>query len=185
MKKPSVSIAASKMALRFFGYHIMCLFVSLSVAAFMTGVAGLIVSQFCCLVIIYVMPYLSMYKLGFEDCNRINTGRMQKDKLFGLKVAYMGYSPFILLSVACVLAKFGAIPSGYVAFYRLFNAPFMSLMQSVLPTSLTVAEYPVRHVLAVAALSLSVPLSPALGYAMGLERISFTEEYVHKHKRQS
>ena len=38
---------------------------------------------------------------------------------------------------------------------------------------------------AVAALSLSVPLSPALGYAMGLERISFTEEYMHKHKRQS
>lgn len=166
--------------LRFLGYHLMCMLVMLSVMAFLPGVWGAFVAQVFGLAIITVFPFLSAYRVGDRDHNKIGYHHIRYDRWKGLKAGLLGYSPFLLASVCMIAAKLGVIGEGYLPFYRVINSPFMALMQSLLPTTLTLSELSAVHVVLCALTSLIAPASVALGYWQGVNRLSVAEQFSKK-----
>lgn len=152
-------------------YHAMCLLVTLGVMAVIPGKWGAFAAQIPALLLVTILPYRTFYQVGFRDCNKVRYEQIRRDTFKGLKAAALGYLPFLLASVGIVLARLGVLPEGYLPYYRLINAPFLALMQSMIPTGLTFAEVPVAQVALTAATSLILPLAAGLGYRLGLDRI--------------
>lgn len=171
MKKDKFGWLVGATLLRGVLYHVMCLLVSLGTMAVVPDVWGAVLAQFACLMLITVLPYRAFYQVGFRDCNKVNYGHEKRDPLKGLKSAALGYAPFLLAALALVLARVGLFSDTLLPYYRLVNAPFLPLMQSLIPTALTFAEVPVVQVILAAMTSLILPAAAALGYAFGLARV--------------
>ena len=171
MKKDSFGRLAVGTLLRGVLYHVMCLLATLGIMAVVSGQLGAFLAQIPALVLIAVLPYRTFYQAGFRDYNKLHYDQIKRDPLKGYKAALIGYCPFILASVAVVLARVGVLPEGYLPFYRLINAPFLPLMQSLIPTGLTFAEVPVAQVVLAALTCLVLPLAAGLGYRLGLDRV--------------
>ena len=165
------------MFLRLTGYHIMATFVIMSILAFFPGIEGGIVAQFVGLGIIIVLPYLTVWKWGDSDCNKIAYGRIKSDKLLGFKVGFAAYSPYLLASVLFIISKFGIISDSMLSWYRFISTPFLPLNQSLMPTTLMLSEQSIVSVIVSALIPVTVPISVGLAYYLGLNRISFSETF--------
>lgn len=180
MKKDSLLHMSLTMFVRLFGYHLLSLLAVLGVMVFLPGQMGAIFAQVFGLGIITVLPFMPAYQVGRRDSNKIRYDNYPYDRLKGLKAGFIGNSPFILASVLMIVAKLGLISDGYLPFYRLINAPFMPLMQALMPTALTLNEISLINVILCAATSIVAPISIALGYWQGANRISLSEEFAGK-----
>jgi len=165
------------MFLRLLGYHVMCLLVSLSILAFFPGVAGGFVAQGFDLGIIIILPYLTMWKKGDSDYNLVNYKDIDRNNLYGFKVGFLAYSPFLLLCVALVVAKLGLLPESTYSWFKMIFSPFVPFNQSVMPATFTFAEQSLGAVIVAALVPVAVPISVGLGYYMGFNRISFSETF--------
>ncbi len=177
MKKDSLIHMSLTMFCRLFGYHLLSLLAVLGVMVFLPGQLGAVVAQVFGLGIITVLPFLPAYQVGGRDSNKIRYVHFPYDRYKGLKAGLIAYSPFMIASVCIILAKLGVISDGYLPFYRLINAPFMPLMQALMPTALTLNEISLVNVILCAVTSLVAPLSIALGYWQGANRVSLSEEF--------
>jgi len=165
------------MFLRLTSYHIMCLMVSLSILAFFPGVAGGFVAQAFGLGIIIVLPYLTMWKKGDSDYNLVNYKDIDRSNWYGFKVGFLAYSPYLLLCVALIVAKFGLLPESTYSWFKMIFSPFVPFNQSVMPATFTFAEQSIGAVIIAAIIPFAVPCSVGLGYYMGFNRISFNENF--------
>ena len=180
MKKDSLIHMSLTMFCRLFGYHLLALLAVLGVMVFLPGQMGAVVAQVFGFGIITLLPFMPAYQVGGRDSNKIRYGSAPYDRLKGLKAGFIAYSPFILASVFMIIAKLGIISDGYLPFYRLINAPFMPLMQALMPTALTLNEISTVNVILCALTSVVAPISIALGYWQGANRISLSEEFASK-----
>ncbi len=177
MKKDSFWFVCAKMFFKYICYHLFALFAIVGIIAFIKGAVGSCIAQVFGLGIILVLPYLSIYKVGDTDCNKLQFNRIKDDPFKGLKIGFVSYSPFIMASVCLVLAKLNIISDAYLPFYRLINAPFLPLVQALLPTTLTLAEMGLANVIIAALTSLLPPLALGLGYRQGLRRLSIADAF--------
>ena len=177
MNSDSISRLTLSMFLRLTGYHIMSLIVTMSILAFLPDVSGNFIAQAINLGIIIVLPYLTMWKKGDTDCNKVAFGHMQADNLKGLKIGLIAYAPCMICGLLLIAAKFGALPSSYLSWYRVINAPFMPFNQSLMPTTLMFSEHSVAAVVVAGLTPVIEPLNLGLAYYFGLHRISFSETF--------
>lgn len=182
MKKTTVLSTAFEMLLRFLGYHLMALVVSFSVLAFCPGVSGAYIAQGFNLGIILVLPYMSAYKMGNDDINRVKNEIIKQDRFRGFKSGFIAYTPFILVGVLLIFAKLGVLSEQFLAYYRLLQAPFLPLNQAILPTVFTLKEIPMSDILISVSVVVLPPLSVGLGYLFGCEDISFGDTFFPKKK---
>lgn len=183
MKKDGLVALSLGTLLRGVLYHVMCLLATLGILSVVSGQTGAFLAQIPALIIITVLPYRTFYQAGFRDYNKLQYDQIRREPCKGFLAALIGYSPFLLAAVAAVLARLGAVPEGYLPYYRLVNAPFMPLMLSLVPTGLTFAEVPVAQVVLAAATSLILPLAAGLGYRLGLDRVPSPFERKKKKER--
>lgn len=177
MPNSSLFMNAVNMFFRLSGYHLMSLMVSISILAFIPNIIGGIVTQFVGLGIIIVLPYLTVWKWGDSDCNKIAHNRIKRDSLLGFKVGLIAYSPYMLLGVLLILARIGLLPDSIMSWYRLICSPFLALNQSLMPTTLMLAEQSFGCVIISALILLTVPVSIGIAYYMGINRVSFSESF--------
>ena len=178
MKKDSFLLICAKMLFKYICYHILGLLAVIGVIAFIKGAVGACIAQLFGLGIILVLPFMSIYKIGDSDYNKVQFNRIKDDPFKGLKIGLISYSPFILASVLIVLAKLGVISDAYLPFYRLINAPFMPFVQALMPTTLTLAEMSLFNVIIAALTSVLPPLALGLGYRQGLRRLDVADVFV-------
>ena len=176
MNKSGIGFYSIRMFIWSLAYRIMCLIVSTSLIAILNNKLGVILAQMFCLGIILVLPYLRIFDVGFNDYNRINYGHIKRDELKGLKIGLIVSVPYILCSVALILARFSIVPPIYLSIFRMINSPYFSLCQTLLPPTLTITEQSLFAVIVMALTVFTEPVVYALGYRMGLARISFTEQ---------
>lgn len=176
MNKSGIGFYSIRMFIWSLAYRIMCLIVSTSLVAILNNKLGVILAQMFCLGIILVLPYLRIFDVGFNDYNRINYGHIKRDELKGLKIGLIVSVPYILCSVALILARISIVPPIYLSIFRMINSPYFSLCQTLLPSTLTITEQSLFAVIVMALTVFTEPVVYALGYRMGLARISFTEQ---------
>ncbi len=162
---------------RLSGYHIMSMLVSMSIRAFITDIVGAVIAQFVCLGIIIVLPYLTVWKWGDSDCNKIDNDRMTRDNGLGFKVGFIAYAPYLLMGILLIIARIGLLPDTILSWYRLLETPFMPLNQSLMPTTMMLSEQSYSNIIISILIMLSVPISIGIAYYMGIHRISFSEAF--------
>ncbi len=163
--------------LRLSGYHIMSMFVMMSILAFLPGIEGGIIAQFVGLGIIIVLPYLTVWKWGDSDCNKIANGRLKNDKMLGFKLGFLAYSPYLIMDVLFVASKLIIKSDILFSWYRFVFTPFLPFNQSLLPTTLMLSEQNTVAVIASAIIPVCVPISVGIAYYLGVNRISFSESF--------
>lgn len=176
MEKYSIASKAAKMFIWSLAYRFMCLVVSVAIISVINNKFGIILSQLFCLGIFLILPYNKMYNLGSQDHNKINYGYAKRDVFMGVKIGCLVAIPYSICGILLILARFGVVGFSILQTYRLINAPYFSLDQILMPTTLTISE---QSLFAVAASVLTVftePVVYGMGYRMGLARISFTSE---------
>ncbi len=183
MKKDSLLFMSLGMLLRFLTYHILALLAVLGVMAFLPDGIGAFIAQIFGLGIITVLPFMPAFQVGMRDSNKIRYQNEPYNRFKGLVAGIIGYAPFILAALAIIVAKLGWISDAYLPFYRLISAPFMPLIQTLMPTALTLNEMSVANVLICAATCIIPPISVALGYWQGANRLSLSEEFGGKKEK--
>ncbi len=182
MKKDSFLFACAKMLFKYICYHILGLLAVIGVIAFIKGAVGACIAQLFGLGIILVLPFMSVYKIGDTDYNKVQFNRIKNDPFKYIKIGFISYSPFIAASVLIVLAKLGVISDAYLPFYRLINAPFMPFIQALMPTTLTLAEISLVNVIIAALTSVLPPIALGLGYRQGLRRLNIADAFAASKK---
>lgn len=176
MEKSNIAGQAARMFIWSIAYRIMCFIVSVSIIAIVSNKFGVILAQIFSLAIFLVLPYLRLYDIGFNDCNRINYGHIRRDEMKGLKIGCLVALPYAVCGILLLLSYFGAFTPNYQSVYRMINSPYFSLNQMILPPTLTIREQSLFAVVISVLTVLTEPVVYALGYRMGLARISFFEE---------
>ena len=185
---PHLSILKNSlnMFLRLTGYHIMCMLVSISILAFFPDITGGLMAQFINIGIIVVLPYLTMWKWGDTDYNKIAHGHKKKDVWLGRKVGAIAYAPCIVLGLLLIAARAGALSHSFQSWYRFLCTPFLPLNQSLMPTTLSLVECGYSRIIISALTPLIVPISLGVAYYMGVNRISFSETFgFAKHNKKT
>ena len=108
---------------------------------------------------------------------------LSEDALRGWKAAMLAACPWLLSSVGLVLMKAGALPYGFLAFYRMINAPYIEINQVLLSTNATVSEIPWWSVVVSALLPLIAPAVAGFGYALGYRGTSVTHSLMYSKKK--
>lgn len=176
MGKSNIAYQAARMFIWSLAYRIMCLIVSASIIAIINNKFGVILAQIFSLAIFLVLPYLKLHDLGFNDYNRISYGHIRRDQMKGLKIGCLVALPYAVCGILLLLSYFGAFIPSYQSVYRMINSPYFSLDQMILPPTLTITEQSLFAVIISVLTVLTEPVVYAVGYRMGLARISFSEE---------
>ncbi len=174
---------------RLFGCLLVTAFMSMMVsliALFFTSSRWfMLVVQLCCCGMVYSLIYSSAWETGSKDCNRVAYDRLREDTLRGWKAAMLASTPWLLSSVGLILMKANVLSYGFLAVYRMVNAPYIALNQVLLSTNATVDELPWLGVLASAVLPLIAPAIAGFGYALGYRGTAVMHTLMYHGKRTS
>ncbi len=129
---------------------------------------GSVLTQICSLLLVMVLLFSTAWEWGEKDKNRIATGKLRRDPLLGAKAGLLAAAPDMVAAACLLLTKAGVLGEAYAVFFGLYNANFSPLHQTLLTTTLTVAEHSWWQFIACAATVLVAPLCAAFGYALGL-----------------
>lgn len=184
MNENKIFKTSVKMFIRLLSYYIMCLVVSVTVMAIFHYKIGNIVAQIFDTCIVTILPYLSLYSIGTDDSNKVSYGHTVRDDLKGLKIGLVATAPFVLIGLFLIAAKLGVMPENYISYYRLLSSPYMPLNHMIMPTTLTLAEQSWTSVIASVLTAFIPAVACAVGYKMGFEEISFTDEWIYRGKRK-
>ncbi len=146
-------------------------------------IATNILSGLLSLVIFGLFPYNTLWEMGSRDNNYVQLGRVDEDKLFGLKVGTITSIPSIILYFLLVLGKFGIVPNSIIAFHRLLNAAFIPYIDAVEMGAKAATELSIGSVVALGATCLFIPIVCWLAYYLGYRQISLREKMVYKKSR--
>ena len=176
----------ASLTLRLFGNYLVTALMSMMVgliALFFTSSRWLMLAvQLCCCGMVYSLVYSTAWDTGTKDCNRVAYGHLRADALRGWKAAMLAAAPWLLASVGLLLMKAGVLPYGFLAVYRMLNAPYLSLNQVLLSTNATVGELSWWSVALSALLPLVAPAIAGFGYALGYREIAVMHSLMYHHK---
>ncbi len=139
-----------------------------------------VVTSVCTWLIFALFPYNTLWGIGSHDDNYVQLGRMQEDKLFGLKVGVVASIPSAILYLLLVLGKFGVFPNVIIRWHRLLNPAFIPYIDAIEQGASAATELSVGALLAVGVIWLFVPFVCWLAYYLGYRQISIREKLVYK-----
>ena len=176
----------ASLTLRLFGNYLVTMLMSMIlslIALFFTSSRWLMLAvQLCCCGMVYSLVYSTAWETGAKDTNRVTYGHLKDDALRGWKAALLAASPWLLASVGILLMKAGVLPYGFLAIYRMVQAPYISLNQVLLSTNATVGELSWWSVSASALLPFVAPAIAGFGYALGYRGISVMHSLMYHRK---
>ncbi len=141
-----------------------------------------IVAQLLMLTILIAMLYTPLWRQGDSDRNKADFGRMESDKLRGLKIGLIGSIPSGLIALGLVVSKLTGLMPNYIFAYRLLTMIFAPI-NNALTNGVTWTSQMTWWMLPVAVLSWAIiPLTTALAYWFGYNRVSLGERLVYKKK---
>ena len=94
-------------------------------------------------------------------------GRRESSPYKGLIAALIASSPLIILSVLLIIAKLGAIPSGFSSWFRFINTPYVTFYAALMPSSQMFSEVSFINVIISALTPLIMPAVAGFAYAIG------------------
>lgn len=178
--KRSFAAEAVRLFLRQLIYHFMCCMMTLGVLAFLSDKTGILITQVCCLAFSVFLPYLYLFKIGFDLRNIADAEKIEMNIWRGFGLGFCACGIYIAAGLLLIAAKAGLVGEAFLPIYRLINSPFMPLNQVLLPSVLTLSEQSWAAVIFSAATTLAEPISYGLGYLFGFKRISFSETVLRR-----
>lgn len=142
-------------------------------------VACHIISQTVCLIIFVMTVPNSLYKQGKTDANTVSCGRMEEDKLRGLKAGVVT-AVFNLASwVALVLGKLGLLAGG-LQVYAFSNYYLYGYQQLIFGSQPSVSDIGWNSIVLALLPAVLVLVLCWLTYLLGYKDINLYEETVYK-----
>lgn len=145
------------------------------------SVAMDILSQSFMFVLFATLIYSKLWERGDRDANSVNFGRMEEDKLRGLRIGLIAAVPSIVFYLLLVVSKLGLITEKYFFIYRFLNLTFMPVMSALTGKAGLVSSTNVSW-LSLAAILLTVatlPLISHAAYLLGYNHISLSEKIIY------
>ena len=144
------------------------------------SVAMGILSQSFMFVLFAALIYSKLWERGDRDANSVNFGRMEEDKLRGLRIGLIAAVPSIVFYLLLVVSKLGLITEKYFFIYRFLNLTFMPVMSALTGKAGLVSTN--VSWLSLAAILLTVatlPLISHAAYLLGYNHISLSEKIIY------
>lgn len=139
-----------------------------------------IVSQVFMLFLLGMLVYAVTWQQGDKDRNTEDFGRMQRDKLRGLKIGLLASIPSGVMVLLLFISRLTGLLPNYIFFYRLgmlAYAPINNALSSGTAWTANVTWW----LLPVAVLCLTViPLVTHFGYQLGYHHYSINEHLIYK-----
>ena len=95
------------------------------------SVAMGILSQSFMFVLFAALIYSKLWERGDRDANSVNFGRMEEDKLRGLRIGLIAAVPSIVFYLLLVVSRLGLVTEKYFCIYRGLNLTFMPVMSAL------------------------------------------------------
>ncbi|HCA30971.1 MAG TPA: hypothetical protein DEP23_16150 [Ruminococcaceae bacterium] len=137
------------------------------------------ISQLFMLILLVTLVYSKLWERGDKDNNSVNFGRMQEDKLRGLKVGLMAAIPSFVFYILLFFCKLGLISDKYMFIYRFLNISFMPIISNLTGRSSTTADASWLSILAILLTVAVVPLVCYIAYLLGYKEISLGEKFIY------
>lgn len=113
---------------------VISIIIVISLSSLMVGsLWGKLLVEFICMAITLPMIYGYMWGQGDRDANFIQFGRMEPDKLKGLRAGLLGVIPTVLTAVPLALSMVRVLPFDFMPAYRLINAPMWGFINMIQP----------------------------------------------------
>lgn len=148
-------------------------------SAMLFDMAGIIILQVLCLLVLTVAVYSLLWQIGAKDVNYIKCGVIKDDKLTGLKIGAIGCIIIYIIDILLVVAKalnnqllfkiYGLLTNEFVVFVKLLPA--------------SVAELTWGNIALMLPLPLYVVAVAVIGYYLGRKRISLISKLVYKNNK--
>lgn len=180
-----------RVALRWFGNHVVSQILCLIILATFVTLTGNAVIQVLLLFLMFVVYFMLMgsqsWQLGNRDANKVKFGHKQEDLARGFRVGFYMSIPLWFFGVALLLAKAELLPNFY-ALYKILNSyalVFINLIDrtffGVDSAYLTVDSWPT--IIAVFLLNVLPMLICGLHYILGYRDIVWMDKLIYKKKK--
>ncbi len=145
-----------------------------------------ILSQLFMLILYSALIYSKLWMLGDRDINAVNFGRMEPDKLRGLRIGLLAAIPSFVFYLLLVLAKLKIFTEKYLLIYRFLNISFMPIVMSVTGQGNSTAEISWLSILVILLTVAVMPMVCFGAYLLGYNHISLSEKiiYVNPNKKK-
>lgn len=131
--------------------------------------------------------YGDLWRQGDKDANAVHFGRMEEDRLRGLKVGLIAAIPSVLSFVVLVAEKLLGFFPAYAGLYRLFHLSLYPIIVWAFGANVTATAAGIGWggILLAGLPVLVVPVVALLAYELGYRQIILTEKLVYKNKKKS
>lgn len=145
-----------------------------------------LLSQLFMLILYCALIYSKLWMLGDRDINAVNFGRMEPDKLRGLRIGLLAAIPSFVFYLLLVLSKLKIFTEKYLFVYRFLNITFMPILQSLTGQGKSISEISWLSILAILLTVGVMPLVCFGAYLLGYNHISLSEKiiYVNPNKKK-
>ena len=146
-----------------------------------------IITQTFMLILFVAMIYTKLWERGDKDNNSVHFGRMNEDRLRGLKIGLFAAIPSFLFYVLLILSKLKLIMPGYFFLYRFLNISFLPIVSRIAgKNNFSAADVSWLSVFAILLTLFVSPLVCHIAYLLGYKQISISEKiiYVDPKKRR-
>ncbi|MCI9413718.1 MAG: hypothetical protein HFJ79_00880 [Clostridiales bacterium] len=144
-----------------------------------------VLSSVLMILLLIAMPYSVLWKQGDRDSNAVHFGRMEEDRLRGLKVGLLAGLPSFAAYLLLLVSKLGLLLPNFLVYYRLGNVPFLPLINRMVPASTAItAEVPWTVMLVILLTLAVVPLTAVIAYRWGYRHFSLSEVLTYKKKKK-
>ncbi|MBQ9860425.1 MAG: hypothetical protein IJO76_07115 [Clostridia bacterium] len=135
-----------------------------------------IVTQAFMLLVVCAFPYTLLWALGDKDSVGVRY-RGKKECLHrGFLIGLLGNVPYIVVYLILLASRFGLVPGGYLALFRLINLPFLPYINGIVPAAIASAtDLSIWHLLGVLPVILVIPALCGIAYILGYKQISLQE----------
>lgn len=142
-----------------------------------------ILAQALMLCILLALPYSVLWTRGDKDKNLVAFDHQAPDRWRGLKVGLLSAIPSFLGYGFLLLSKLGWGYDGYLAVFRVFNAPFLPLINVLSSPNVTSMEGVSWGAIAILLVTvLLVPLFCQLAYRLGYNQIVLGDKLLYKNR---
>ncbi|MBQ8752710.1 MAG: hypothetical protein IJZ13_06370, partial [Clostridia bacterium] len=117
-----------------------------------------LLSILCMVLLLLCMPYSDLWTLGDKDNNNVSFGRLDEDKLRGLKIGLIAGIPSFLLFAMLVVSKLtGLFGDGFLSIYQIANMPYIMVIRLITGNATAVVDMAAWCLIPIGLLTLLVP----------------------------
>ena len=173
-----------------FGSHVAAVIIAMIIVVSILPISENIVFQVCCglftLLLYWALVNGSAWKLGNDDLNRVNFGRMEKNLWRGVQVGLLASIPMFVLDLALIVLNLfdcGAASQWGLVVYRVLNMHYIVFLNLVAGTDATLLDLPVWKTLIICLMSLVTTACTTVGYLLGYKDIVLMDKLMYKNRK--